>query len=193
MKRLVLLLVTLPLLAACGISGPLRLQSRQSSRTFTPSFDQSYYYFDRDQNLFFVMRSSSTIAGQTQDQILTIRVFWQPRGGVTSLNPSAINATFRYIIMTPDTQGMYEGSGFVRLDSDLGDSTFHARVVDADLRLTQAGNSFVDSLGRARIAGAFSAAYDDAQAVDLLRTAQQEFFARSQQPKPAAVIPATMP
>jgi predicted small lipoprotein YifL len=193
MKRLLLLLLTLPLLAACGVTGPLRIQPQHAAKTIAPSFDQSLYYFDRDQDLFFVMRASTTnAAGKTEDQFLTIRVFWKPRGGVTTLNPSAINATFRYIVMTPDAQGMYEGAGFVRLDSDPDDSNFAARIIDAEMRLTQASNSFVDTLGRAHLAGAFSAAYDDAKAVDLLQAAQQEFFARSLQARPAATAPATM-
>jgi hypothetical protein len=193
MKRLLLLLLALPLLAACGVTGPLRIQPQHAAKTIAPTFDQSYYYFDRDQDLFFVMRSSTTTAaGKTEDQILTIRVFWKPRGGVTTLNPSAINATFRYMVMTPDALGMYEGAGFVRLASDPGDATFDARVVDAEMRLTQASNSFVDTLGRARITGNFSAAYDDAKAVDMFQTARQEFFTRSLQASPPATAPATI-
>jgi hypothetical protein len=193
MNRLILVLFVLPLLTACGISGPLRIQSQRTAKPIAPAFDQSYYYFDRDQDLFFVMRSATATAGKTEDQVLTIRVFWKPRGGVTTLNASAINATFRYVIMTPDALGMYEGAGFVRLTSDPGESTFEARIVDADMRLTQASNSFVDTLGRARITGTFSAAYDDAKAVDMLQTAQQEFFARSLRAGPAATTSATMP
>jgi len=193
MCRRILLLLALPLLAACGSAGPLRIQPLGAAKTVTPSFDQSFYYFDRDQNLYFVMCGSAANAGQTEEQFLTIRVFWQPRGGVTTLNASAINATFRYAILRPDALAMYEGAGFVRLNSDPGDPTFDARIVDSDMRLTQASNSFTDTLGRARIAGMFSAAYDDAKAVDLIQSLQQEFFTRSLWAKPAATTSATMP
>ena len=194
MYRRSLFLLALPLLTACGITGSLRVLPQNKAKPVTPSFDQSFYYYDRDQTLFFVMRGTTTEAGKTEQQFLTIRVFWQPRGGVTTLDPSAINATFRYAVLRPDALAMYEGAGFVRLkDSDPGDGTFNAVVVDSDLRLTQASNSFVDTLGRARIAGNFSAVYDDVKAVDLFQTLQQEFFTRSLWAKPAATASATMP
>ena len=65
-------------------------------------------------------------------------------------------------------------------------------VQDGDMRLTQASASFVDTLGRARINGTFSAVYDDARAVDMMLDAQREFFARSLESK-AATQPATGP
>jgi hypothetical protein len=193
MKRRVLLLLALPLLAACGITGPLRIQPQNAPKSIAPQFDQSYYYYDHDQTLYFILRSAAADAGKTPERILTIRVFWQPRGGVTTLNPTAINATFRYIVMTPEALGLYEGAGFVRLHSDLGAPTFHAAAVDADMRLSQASNNFVDTLGRARITGIFSAAFDDAKAVDLLQTVQQEFFTRSLKNHAAGTAPAVTP
>jgi hypothetical protein len=188
-----LVFLILPLLAACGTTGALRVVPQSTAKPVFPAFEQSYYYYDRDQNVFFVMRGATTHGGVTEEQFLTIRVFWQPRGGVTTLNPAAINATFRYSILRPDSLAMYEGAGFVRLKSDLGDETFNGVVVDADMRLTQASNSFGDTLGRARIVGTFSAVYDDAKSVDLQQTLQQEFFARSLWAKPAATVSATMP
>ena len=49
--------------------------------------------------MLLIMRATTPDAqGQPVDQIATIRVFWQPRGGVTTLDSSAVNATIRYII-----------------------------------------------------------------------------------------------
>ena len=193
MKRLAFLLLVLPLLAACGVYQPLQIAPLGKATPISPRFGQSYYYYDRDQDLYFVMRSTGTDAatGKAVDQVATIRVFWRPRGGVTTLNPSAVNATIRYVIMTPDAIGMYEGAGFVRLESKTGDSRFQARVMDGDLRLTQASTSFVDTLGRAHINGAFTATYDDVKAMDMLRDSQREFFARSLSSKPAETAPGT--
>lgn len=202
-----MLLVVVPFLTACAVvSAPLQIEPARKAPAIAPRFAQSYYYFDRDQDLYFVLRSASTDAatGKAIEQIMTIRVFWQPRGGVTTLNPSALNATFRYIVMTPDAMGMYEGAGFVRLSSKPGASPFKARVMDGDIRLSQATAGFVDTLGRAHLRGAFTAAYDDAQAMDMLLDSQQEFFARSLKSKAAtapqtqaasapATGPATMP
>ena len=193
MKRLAFLFLVLPLLAACGVYKPLQIEPLGKATPISPRFGQSYYYYDGDQDLFFVMRSTGTdaVTGKAVDQIATIRVFWRPRGGVTTLNPSAVNATFRYVIMTPDAIGMYEGAGFVRLLSKTGDARFQARVLDGDLRLTQASASFVDTMGRAHLNGVFTATYDDAKAMDMLLDSQQEFFARSLNSKTAATVPAT--
>jgi hypothetical protein len=195
--RLLAISFLLSLLPACTVvTSPLQIEPARKATPVSPKFGQSYYYVDRDQNLYFVMRSTATEAGKPVDQVMTIRVFWQPRGGVTTMNPAALNATFRYVVMTPDAMGLYEGAGFVRLDSKLGAATFKARVVDGDMRLSQATLGFVDTLGRARLTGAFTAAYDDAQAMDLRLDSQREFFVRSlkgpaTQTQPAASAPAT--
>ncbi len=190
-KPLTLLLV-LPLLTACNlVTAPLQIEPARKAPAVAPRFGQSYYYVDRDQDVYFVMRSNITQAGQPIEQVMTIRVFWQPRGGVTTMNPTALNATFRYVVISPTAMGIYEGAGFVRLDSKLGASPFKARVIDGDMRLSQATVGFQDSLGRAHLNGAFTATYNDAQAVDMLLDTQQEFFARSL--KGPATQPATSP
>ena len=144
--------LTLPLLlCACQVYAPIQLTPVKTTTPVVPRFTQNYYYFDRDQDLYFVMRSHSTDAasGKPVDQIATVHVFWHPQGGVTTLNSSALNATFRYLVMTPDAVGMYEGAGFVRLFSKMGAGKFNARITDGDMRLSQASTSFVDTLGRA--------------------------------------------
>jgi hypothetical protein len=192
--RFAFFLLMLSLVSGCNvIARPLQIEPARKATPISPRFSQSYYYFDRDQNLYFVMRASSSdpATGKPVEQIATIRVFWQPKGGVTTLDPTALNATFRYIIMTPDAVGMYEGAGFVRLSSKEGASRFQARIMDGDMRLSQASNSFVDTLGRAHVRGTFSAVYDDAKAVDMLRDTEQQFFARSLKSKVPETSPAT--
>jgi len=192
--KFVMLLCTLPLLSACAVYRPLELQPVKRATPIAPQFSESYYYYDRDQDIYMVMRSHSKdpATGKPVEQVVTIRAFWHPIGGVTTLNPTAINATFRYLIMTPDAVGMYEGAGFIRLQSKTGMKKFEARVMDGDMTLTQASATFVDAIGRARINGYIKATYDDAKAMDLILGAQREFFARSLESKPAsATAPAT--
>ena len=134
------------------------------------------------------MRSATTdkATGKPLEQVATVRVFWRPVGGRTSMNNTSLNATYRYVLMTPDSVGMYEGAGFVRLWGKNGAATLQARLMDGDLRLTEASANFVDTLGRAKIRGNFSAVYDDKRALDMLLAAHREFFARSLVSKPAA-------
>jgi hypothetical protein len=197
--RLLLLLLALPLLPACGIYTPLQIQPTRKATAIQPRFTESYYAYDRDQVLSFIMRSQGTDAstGKPVEQIATLRVFWRPRGGVTTLNPSALNATIRYVVITPDAQGIYEGAGFVLLNSKTGAGKMRARVMDSDMRLTQKTENFNDTLGRARMKGYFTAAYNDEKTAQLTLQSQQEFFGRSltnnspeTAPPPGATLPA---
>jgi hypothetical protein len=192
---LLLLLLVLPFFTGCAAaSKPLQIEPARRTTPISPRFTQSYYYFDRDQTLYFVMRAraNDAVTGQPVDQVATMRVFWRPKGGVTTLSASGINTTFRYVVMTPDAFGLYEGAGFVRLHSKNGDGKFNATVSGGDLRLTQSSDNFVDTLGRAHITGGFSAIHDDAKAMDLMLGAQREFFARSLESR-TATQPATQP
>jgi hypothetical protein len=193
--RSILVLLALSLVTACAAPPkPLQIEPAGGATPIAPKFTDSYYYYDRDQNLYFVMRGSATDPGtQTPvDQVATIRVFWRPKGGVTTLNPTALNATLRYLVMTPDTVAVYEGAGFVRLNSKTGAGKMNAQVMDADMHLTQYSVGFVDTLGRARLTGTFAATYDDARAVDMMLDTRREFFTRSLESRPATQ-PATQP
>jgi hypothetical protein len=172
----------------CASYRPLEIEPvAKKGVVIAPKFSESFYYYDRDHNLYFVMRSGSTDreTGKHVDQIATFRVFWRPVGGKTSMHPTSLNATYRYVLMTPDSIGMYEGAGFVRLWGKDGKAKMEARLMDGDLRLTESSANFVDTLGRARIRGNFTARYNDSRALDMLIEAQQEFFARSLVSKPA--------
>lgn len=180
-------------MAGCQVYQPVQLEPARQTNPISPRFTESTYYYDQDQNLYFVLRSHSTDqpTGKPVEQIATIRVFWRPRGGVTTLNSTALNATFRYVVMTPDAVGMYEGAGFIRLLSSTGAGKMQARITDGEMRLTEASEKFNDTLGRAHIRGYFSATYDDARTLDGLLGAQREFFSRSM--KVPETAPATMP
>jgi hypothetical protein len=180
----------------CASYRPLQIQPAPSKGTIVaPHFTESYYYFDREHTLFFVMRSSTVdkATKKTVEQIATFRVFWRPVGGRTTMDSTALNATYRYILMSGDSIGMYEGAGFVRLWGQDGIHTMYARLLDGDLRLTEASSGFTDTLGRSSIRGNFHATYDDAKALDTLLAAHQEFFARSLniKPVPATTMPTT--
>jgi hypothetical protein len=192
--RLTMMILAVWGFAGCAVYQPVQLEPARKTSPIAPRFSEATYYYDQDQNLYFVLRSHTIDqpTGKPVDQIATIRVFWRPRGGVTTLNSSALNATFRYIIMTPDAVGMYEGAGFVRLLSNAGVSRMKARITDGELRLTESSDKFADNLGRAHIHGYFTANFDDVRTLDGLLNAQREFFARSLKSAPKTQ-PATAP
>ncbi len=170
------------LAGGCASYRPLQIEPAVKKEAIVaPHFTESYYYFDREHTLYFVMRSRTfdKVAGKTVEQFASIRVFWRPVGGRTTMDHTALNATYRYVLMTADSVGMYEGAGFVRLWGKDGVHKMYARLMDGDLRLTEASAKFVDTLGRSRVRGNFHATFDDAKALDMLLAEQREFFARS--------------
>ncbi|HUO10013.1 MAG TPA: hypothetical protein VM008_17035 [Phycisphaerae bacterium] len=186
---------------SCAAYRPLQIESvSQKETVIVPKFTDSYYYFDRDHTLYLVMRSKTQDKATSKmvDQIATFRIFWRPIGGRTTMENTALNATYRYVLMTADSVGMYEGAGFVRLWGADGVHHLKARLMDGDLRLTESSSKFVDTLGRSRVRGNFSALYNDAKAFDMLLAAHQEFFNRSltvglTPTPPPATSPGTQP
>ncbi len=195
MLRIMLFAAGAAALAGCSLSQPVQLEPARTTQPVVPRFTESSYFYDQDQNIYFLMHSHTRdpASGKPIDQIATIRVFWRPKGGVTTLNSTALNATFRYIVMTPDAVGMYEGAGFVRLLSKVGAGHMRARISDGEIRLTESGGDFNDSLGRAHIRGYFTAAFDDAGTLDGVLNAQRDFFARSMHLTPATAPAGTSP
>ena len=77
-----------------------------------------------------------------------------------------------------------------------GEAKMRARIMDSDMRLTQKTSNFNDTLGRARMKGYFTAAYNDEKTAQMLLQAQQEFFGRtltSNSPETAPTPGATLP
>lgn len=178
-----LMVVAMLLLSVgCGNSKPLAIRSIEHPTVVVePHFKEAWYRMDRDRTLFFVLKRN-TIDPDTQQtvyQVLLIRAFWQPVGGRTPMDPAALNATFRYLVMSPKAVGMYEGAGFVRLSQKAGAKDLDARIVDGDLRLTEASADFHDNFGRAIFRGALSAKLSDVKAFDETAQAHRDFFSRS--------------
>lgn len=199
------LLVAATLAGGCATGRPLEITPvGAKAAAVQPKFTDATYRTDRDGTMFVVMRSTDIdrATGQTVEQIMTMRIFWRPIGGRTSLNPTSLNATFRYIVMTPGAAGMYEGAGFVRLSGREG-KTRTLRLLDGDLRLSEATRDFVDNLRRSTIKGNITARYDDSTTFESLANAQRDFFAKTLElgkkpinpptTAPAATNPATAP
>ncbi len=186
----------------CAAYRPLQIEPlAQKGYVISPRFSQAYYYADRDGTLYYILRSQTVDAtsGKPVDQILTARIFWRPVGGKTTLENSALNATFRYALMTPDAVGVYEGAGFARIYGKTGRNRLPVRIMDGDLRLTQKSAKFPDTLGRARIRGNLTATFNDVKTVEMYQAAQREFFARSlatgaaSQPATGPTVPTSQP
>jgi len=183
----------------CGLGGygghGLRFKSigKKSKTEIQPNVKDAFYRVDRDGHLYFILRGKTAPGGV--DQTVIVRVFWQPIGGSTSLNPTSLNSTFRYLVENPTGMGQYEGAGFVRLYTRVGKTHLRARIISGEVRLTESTQGFVDTLKRAEISGAISATHDDGSTLRLSLDAQRNFFKRSflaaKLLNPADVAPAT--
>jgi hypothetical protein len=183
MKRTISLFCVVSLalcVAGCTYGGhPLRIEPVGSKTAmFQPNFKQIYYRVDRDNNVYFYSKAAPQ-KGKSVEETLVMRVFWKPDGGRTSLNATALNSTFRYVLYNATGAGSYEGAGFVRMYGKIGARNLRVRVIDADLRLTEATSAFIDTLKRSRFRGKFLAHRDDAHTLESILDAERIFFART--------------
>ncbi len=184
----VVLLCGVMLAGGCAAYRPLQIEPiAKKGAVIQPKFGDAYYRYDEDGTMYVVARSTTVdkVTGQSVDQIFTARIFWRPVGGKTSMNKTSLNATYRYVLMSPNAVGVYEGAGFVRLWGKKGSKTIEARVMDGDLRLTEASVTFNDTIGRARMRGRILAKNDEAKALDMHLQAHRDLFARSLAINPA--------
>jgi hypothetical protein len=176
-------------LTGCGLfvgggRGDLAARSEaQAGAVLQGRFTHAVYSFDTKDNLTILLSDGPI---DTATQIMTVRMFWQPRAAHTPLDPTATNVSIQYVVFTPPgiapapgsapesapasiggidapkaQVGVYSGAGFLWPDSKPGKSSFKARIRQANLRLSDRSAAFADLLGKARLEGSFAAARDD--------------------------------
>lgn len=158
---------------------PLQIQSIEKKGTLVqPNFSGAIFYPDNDRVVHVVAEATGTdpATGQPVKQVMIMRIFWIPYGGRTSMNPTSLNFTFRYLVTTAEGAGQYEGAGFARVNHEPDVPDLAIKVMDADFRLTEKTGKFVDVLQRCRVVGTINARRDDPLAIEKLLTVKQEFF-----------------
>lgn len=121
-------------------------------------------------------------------RVAALRMFWKARAGLTPVDRTATNALVRFFEFRdspaePGTLGVYAGAGFMRLHDDPNTARVSGTLWDADLRLTDRSEVFTDRLGRAIVAGSFTADRDDAAVTTLLRDLNQRVSDRLGYPR----------
>ena len=104
-------------------------------------------------------------------------MMWQPKAGLTPVNPDATNATIQYIVFANRRTeegfyrevGVYSGAGFLHLDSTPGDARLNASLWQADLLLADRSERFKDLLGQSTLRGSFTAERDGVKVQELLK------------------------
>ncbi len=171
------------LTAGCQSFGPLRIKPVAAAHgaVLEPHFQLAYYRVDRAGMYHFYLQATTPPTGTDAaiTQIAIIRVLWKPIPGVTPILHTAINATFRYLVITPSGAGMYQGAGFIRIHNGPRAPVMHASVVAGDLRLTGAAGYFRDALGPSRIVGNITAVRSGSKTLALTLGAQREFYLKT--------------
>ena len=137
-------------------------------------FNSAYYVFDSTESITIVL-----IEGPEDNptQAAAIRMMWQPKAGLTPVNPDATNATIQYIVFANRRTdegffrevGIYSGAGFMHLDSEPGDTRLNASLWQADLLLADRSDRFKDLLGQSTLKGSFTAQRDSSKVQELLK------------------------
>lgn len=150
--------------------GKLAIRSQAELKTVLQSgFETGLYRFDDKNNATIVLFNGPP---ENPAQAVTIRLFWQPRGGKTPIDQTATNATIHYVIFTgaPAQQaGVYSGAGFVYPKNSPGGARLQGSVWEADLVLQDSSSGFKDLLGQAKLTGSFAVRRDDAGTLGAIR------------------------
>lgn len=167
----------------------LRIASRDASDrdalTLSGDFTRGYYRFENQNTLTVVLIQGPDDA---PERIAAIEMFWKARAGLTPIDRTATNALVRFFEFRdteaePNTVGVYAGAGFMRLHDNPAVGQVDGNLWDADLRLTDRSEAYTDRLGRAVLAGSFTAQRNDAQVTRVLRQLNQQLEDRLGYPR----------
>ncbi|MEM1107060.1 MAG: hypothetical protein AAGH99_00020 [Planctomycetota bacterium] len=171
------------------LDGDARLQvssrNADDQSTTVGEFTRAFYRFG-DQNTVTVLLLDGE--AEAPERVAAIEMFWKAKAGATPIDRTATNAVVRFYEFRdtdaePDTVGVYAGAGFVRLHDNPRGGTVDGNLWDADLRLTDRSETFTDRLGRAILAGSFTAQRDDAMVTRVMRTLNQRLEERLGYPR----------
>lgn len=138
-------------------------------------FNSAYYVYESDDALTIVL-----IEGPEDEptQAAAIRLMWRPKAGSTPINGDATNATIQYIVFANRRTeegffrevGIYNGAGFLFLDSAPGEARLTASLWQADLLLADRSDRFRDLLGQSTLRGSFTAERNSEKVEQLLKS-----------------------
>ena len=113
-------------------------------------------------------------AGTAQNgQIIHIELLWSPRPGYTPIDYEAANIAVRYIVISGNEFGIYEGGGFGYPLGDPQDGSMVLKIDSAALQLAESTDHFVDLLSPAVLSGTFNGACN-AELATLIRDATSQ-------------------
>jgi hypothetical protein len=144
-------------------------------RRYTTDFTEAYFGRAADGGLDILLRwKQPTQADPTQDieQIVHAHAFWTPVLGTTRAEASMLNATLRFMILTPPTGVDYQGAGFITFDIDRSGDILDGRIENGEVTPRQVAGGAAKPFGPARISGRIHATRNRRQILRLLHEAE---------------------
>lgn len=99
--------------------------------------------------------------------LVHIHLFLTPKPGRTPIEPTAANATVRYIVLAEGEIGVYDGAGFILPGKKIGKGSLSGALNGAPAKLTRKTANFKDPLPATRLDLSFSAKQNSALADEL--------------------------
>lgn len=111
--------------------------------------------------------------GKLSGQVVNIEVIWEPKPGLTPLEPTTTNATIRLVLFAEGEVGVYGGGGFAWLRGKPEDGDMGLLLTGSNLSLIARTKGFVDLLTPAEMLGTVQGRMDEAKAHAIRRAASQ--------------------
>jgi hypothetical protein len=111
--------------------------------------------------------------GKLSGQVVNIQLLWDPKPGLTPLEPTTTNISIRLVVFAEGEVGVYGGGGFAWPRGKPEDGSMGLLLTGSNLSLVARTKGFVDLLSPAEMLGTVTAQMDDAQSRALRRAASQ--------------------
>lgn len=106
-------------------------------------------------------------------QMVNIQMLWEPRPGMTPIEPTTTNISIRLVVFAEGEVGLYGGGGFAWPRGKPEDGSMGLLITGSNLSLIARTKGFVDLLSPAQMLGTVTATMDEAQANTIRRAASQ--------------------
>jgi len=168
--------VMLLLPAGCGRStGVLELTSYKDAytpQTYEVEIEECVYYTEPGGDYHILGRARYTPDDDPDGeivQLLHVHLFWKPYPGKTYDNPTTIDATLRYAVITARGDTFYSGTGYAYPKKMRRGDDIVLTIEGGRLAPDSQHGEGPEVLGAARILGKMTAKKDHALAMDLRR------------------------
>ena len=111
--------------------------------------------------------------GPLSGQVVNIQLLWDPKPGMTPMEPTTTNVSIRLVVFAEGEVGLYGGGGFAWPRGKPEDGSMGLLLTGSNLSLVARTKGFVDLLSPAEMLGTVTATLDDARSRAVRRAASQ--------------------